>query len=207
MNLFEERLSHYLDDESIKRLQSTKIGIAGAGGLGSNCASHLVRCGIKNIKIVDFDIVNPSNLNRQFYFLDQIGMSKVDALKINLEKINPDLELKLIKKRITANNAVKIFNDCDVVVEAFDNPESKIMIIEKLSASKKLLITVSGVGGYGKNDEIKTKKIKPNFYIIGDFTSEVNEKNPPLSPRVNIAAAKQADIVIEYILNTDTEYE
>ena len=207
MNLFEEGLNRYFDDESIKKLQTAKIGIAGAGGLGSNCASNLVRCGIRNLKIADFDNVDSSNLNRQFFFIHQIGMKKTDALRLNLMKINPDLNIETLYTKITHNNVLEIFKECDIIVEAFDEAGSKIMLAEEFGSSGKLLITVSGIGGYGRSDEIRIKKIKPNFFIVGDFTTEVSKKNPPLSPRINIAAAKQADIVIEYILNTDKEYE
>ncbi|MBP5226911.1 MAG: ThiF family adenylyltransferase, partial [Kiritimatiellae bacterium] len=61
-------------------LDRARVGIAGAGGLGSNCAMHLVRAGLTRLVIADFDIVNESNLNRQFYFRDQLGQKKVTAL-------------------------------------------------------------------------------------------------------------------------------
>ena len=64
-----------------------RIGIAGAGGLGSNVAVNLVRTGVKKLKIVDFDVVDESNLNRQFYFMDQVGRPKVEALRENLLRI------------------------------------------------------------------------------------------------------------------------
>ncbi len=57
------------------------VGIAGAGGLGSNCAAHLVRVGFRKLKLVDFDVVETGNLDRQFYFADQVGMYKVEALR------------------------------------------------------------------------------------------------------------------------------
>ncbi|KYH29195.1 putative adenylyltransferase/sulfurtransferase MoeZ [Clostridium colicanis DSM 13634] len=111
MNNFEHGLVKYIDHERLEKLQKIKVGIAGAGGLGSNCAFNLVRSGFKKIKIVDFDVVEPSNLNRQFYFIDQIGMPKVEALKKNLERINPDLELEIFQLKINAENIIELFGD------------------------------------------------------------------------------------------------
>ena len=100
MNHLEERLARDLGLERLRKIQAIKVGIAGAGGLGSNCAFNLVRSGFKKLAIVDFDRVEPSNLNRQFYFADQIGLAKVAALKDNLLRINPDLELEIHQEKI-----------------------------------------------------------------------------------------------------------
>lgn len=97
------------------------VGIAGAGGLGSNCAMHLVRSGVRRLVIADFDRVAESNLNRQFFFADQIGCRKVEALGRNLRRIVPELELELHDSAVTAENAAGRFGRCDIVVEAFDS--------------------------------------------------------------------------------------
>ena len=207
MNEFEKGLSKYLDASTLNKIRSVKVGIAGAGGLGSNCALNLVRCGFTQFKIVDFDVVEPSNLNRQFYFSDQIGIPKVQALKMNLTRINPDLNLEMLQQKITGENALQIFEDCDVVVEAFDRVEYKTMIVEKFYSSGKLLVSASGLAGCGNSDAIKIRKIKPDFFLIGDMISEAGLELPPLSPRVNIAAAKEADAVLEYVLNRDRPAE
>jgi sulfur carrier protein ThiS adenylyltransferase len=68
------------DAEVRKRLIEFRIGIAGCGGLGSNCAVALSRVGIGRLILVDFDVVELSNLNRQYYFRDQIGLLKTEAL-------------------------------------------------------------------------------------------------------------------------------
>lgn len=201
MNDFEYGLEKYLGRARLEKLQKIKVGIAGAGGLGSNCAFNLVRSGFRKLKIVDFDIVEPANLNRQFYFIDQIGMPKVEALKKNLERINPDLELEIFQLKINAENIIELFGDCEVIVEAFDNVASKTLLAEKFHSSGKLVVCASGLGGWGNTDEIKIRKVHPKFYIVGDLMTEVNSDLPPISPRVNITAAKQADIVVDYIIN------
>lgn len=201
MNLFEKALENYIGTENLKKIQAVKIGIAGAGGLGSNCAFNLVRSGFVKFKIVDFDVVEPSNLNRQFYFMDQIGLPKVEALKANLLMINPAIKADIENRKVTSENAKNIFKDCDVVVEAFDKAEYKAMLVESYYSSGKLLVSASGLAGWGNSDTIRVRKIHSKFYMAGDFQSEVSHENPPLSPRVNIAAAKEADIIVEYILN------
>lgn len=201
MNDFEYGLEKYLGRERLEKLQKIKVGIAGAGGLGSNCAFNLVRSGFRKLKIVDFDIVEPANLNRQFYFIDQIGMPKVEALKENLERINPDLELEIFQLKINAGNIIELFGDCEVIIEAFDNVASKTLLAEKFHSSGKLVVCASGLGGWGNTDEIKIRKVHPKFYMVGDLMTEVNSDLPPISPRVNITAAKQADIVLDYIIN------
>ena len=85
----------YISDRERAIFEKAIVGIAGAGGLGSNCAMHLVRAGIKNLVIADYDSVSPSNLNRQFFFADQLGKQKVYALKENLLRIESRLNLAI----------------------------------------------------------------------------------------------------------------
>ena len=159
MNEFEKALAVYLGEAKLNKIQNVKVGIAGAGGLGSNCACNLVRSGFKKLTIVDFDVVEPSNLNRQFYFLDQIGMPKVEVLKNNLLRINPALELDMIQEQIAGKNADSFFSNCDVIVEAFDKVACKTMLVEKYYNSDKLLISATGLAGWGNSDAIVVKKI------------------------------------------------
>ena len=202
MNEFEKALSRYLTDEQLNRIRSMKVGIAGAGGLGSNCATALVRTGFRNIKIVDFDVVDHSNLNRQFYFLEQAGQAKVEALRDNLNLINPAVNIEIAQIRIEAENVGELFADCDVVVEAFDKAEYKKLIVETYINSSKLLVSASGLAGWGNSDRISVHRIKENFYIIGDLVTGIGPSVPPLAPCVFIAAAKQADVVLSYALGT-----
>lgn len=199
MNKFEEGLLKYLTEDELKKIESKTIGVAGLGGLGSNCLANLVRSGFNNFVIADFDKVEQSNLNRQFYFQDQIGNKKTDAIEKNLKKINP--ALKLIKHCIKIDdlNVTEIFKSCDIVVEAFDCAFSKAMIVEKLAKSKELIVLGSGLCGFGNSDEIKIHRIKDNLIVIGDLLSD-SSKNPPLSPKVNLTAAKQADEVLCFVL-------
>lgn len=201
MNSFEKALAAYIGEKRLRKIQSVTVGIGGAGGLGSNCAFNLVRSGFKSFVIADFDVIDYSNLNRQFYFYRQVGRKKVEVLRENLLNINPDLNIKAIGKKVTEENVEDIFRDCDIVVEAFDQVCYKRLMVESFMNSSKFLVAASGLAGWGNSDEIKIRKIKDNFYVVGDFATEVGPGKPPLSPRVNIAAAKQADIILEYVLN------
>lgn len=172
-----------------------KIGILGAGGIGSNVAVNLVRSGISNIKIADFDRIDLSNLNRQFYFHDQIGRSKVEALKENLERIAPDLKLEIIDAKIEKDNIKKYFDDCDILVEAFDKKKYKKLLIEEFYSSNKLIVSASGIADHDI-EGISTKKFKENIYIVGDFKKGI-EKYKTYSPKVMIVASIMANIVME----------
>ncbi|MGB2601505.1 MAG: sulfur carrier protein ThiS adenylyltransferase ThiF [Candidatus Omnitrophota bacterium] len=200
-NRFEENIHQQLGETGFRKVSSVKVGIAGAGGLGSNCACNLVRSGFKNLKIVDFDKIDHSNLNRQFYFLDQVGMDKVKALEENLRRINPDVNLEARVRKIERSNVRELFSDCDIVVEAFDRADYKSMIVEELLPLGKFIVSASGLAGYGSSDEIKVNRVKDNLVIVGDMKSDI-ETDPPISPRVNVAAAKQADVVLEHVLSS-----
>lgn len=199
---FNDVSSFYYTSSQLSRIQSVQIGIAGAGGLGSNCALALVRSGFVNFVIADFDKVSLSNLNRQQYFPDDIGKYKVECLEKLIRKINPSAKCLIYNDRITKENATDVFFKCQCIVEAFDNAESKAMLAEEFIASDRLLVSVSGLGGYGMTDRIITRKVRDNFYLVGDGVSEVGENNKPFAPCVMIAAAKQADVVLEWVLES-----
>lgn len=190
-----------LFNEIKEKLKVRTVGIAGCGGLGSNCAIALARTGTGKLIIADFDIVTESNLNRQYFFLDQVGMKKVDALKQNINRINPDVNVITYHTRLTAKNIIKIYNDCDVIVEAFDLAQMKEMIIETvlLNFPDKYIISGVGIAGWGKNNLMKTSRYD-NLFICGDNENEVTEEMPPLAPRVGIAACMQANQVLELLL-------
>jgi len=199
MESLRDDLIKKLGEEKLLIIEGSRIGIAGAGGLGSNCAHNLVRSGFKKFKIVDFDTITAANLDRQFYFLDQVGQKKVEALKINLCRINPELDIEIEAVKITENNIRKLFKDCHIVVECLDTAEGKGMLVNRLLPEGKFIVSASGLGGIGSSDEIKTHKLKENLVIIGDLRSDIKDR-PALSPRVSIAAAKEADVVLEYVL-------
>lgn len=184
-----------------KKVAPKLVGIAGAGGLGSNCAAALVRVGVCNLIVADFDTVSPGNLNRQFYFHDQVGEKKVKALKENLLRINSDLNLVALDLKVKEDNVVETFGHCDVIVEAFDKAEMKQMLIEAVLEKLPHIPVVTGLGmaGWGDTASLHVRK-DGNLYICGDEKSEISEDMPPLAPRVGIVASMQANIVLEILL-------
>ncbi|MEN6621625.1 MAG: sulfur carrier protein ThiS adenylyltransferase ThiF [Smithella sp.] len=195
---FYKSLEHKIGKKKLDKLRKIKIGIAGAGGLGSNCAVNLVRVGFERIKLVDFDVVEAANLDRQFYFVDQVGMYKVAALRQNLLRINPALQVEVKIIKIDQSMVKTLFEDCSIVAECLDGAENKSMLVCELLTLNKFVVAVSGLGGYGKSDNIKIHPVKNNLTLIGDLKSDITFQ-PALSPRVNIAAAKQADVILEYV--------
>jgi len=197
---FSQVSSNYYSQAQYEKIKSVRIGIAGAGGLGSNCTLALVRCGFEKFVIADFDTVTLSNLNRQQYIADDIDQPKVSCLLRTMKTINPSIDCKIYQERVTCSNVHQMFTDCKCVVEAFDNAESKAMFVGEMVCENKLIVSASGLGGYGSSDRIVTRKVHDNFYLIGDGVSEVDNTIKPYAPCVIIAAAKQADVVLQWVL-------
>jgi len=108
--------------EKVKR---ATVGIMGLGGLGSPVAVALARMGVGRLILADYDVVEPSNLNRQQYFIDQIGLKKTLALRENLTRINPYVRIELVDDRLTEENIPLYFKEVDVLAECFDDPVMK----------------------------------------------------------------------------------
>jgi len=192
-----------------KKIRKARIGIAGAGGLGSAVAVALARIGVGQLNIADFDVVEPSNLNRQQYFIDQIGQAKVEALRDNLLRINPGTTVTIFNKKVTPENISTIFSDVDILVEAFDRADQKAMLTNTFLSTfpDKYLVAASGVAGFDSSNTIKTIKITPHFYLCGDGVTAAKPGCGLMAPRVGIAAHHQANTVLRLILNLDEAAE
>lgn len=184
-----------------EKLKQSCVGIAGCGGLGSNVALSLARVGIGRLILVDFDVVVPSNLNRQQYFVEQVGQYKVEALKETLAKANPFIRVETHRVELNPANIPSILKDADVIVEAFDKAEMKVMIIETVMTRMpgRPLVVGSGMAGYGDNNAIQTLR-EGSLYICGDGVSEARPGRGLMAPRVGIAANHQANQVLEILL-------
>jgi sulfur carrier protein ThiS adenylyltransferase len=188
--------------EEIKSVLRTKtVGIAGCGGLGSNCAVALARVGIGSLVIADYDVIVEGNLNRQYYFYNQVGMLKVFALKQNINLVNPSVKVHAFDIRLCMSDTIEIFRNCDVIVEAFDKAEMKHMIIDAIHTHlpDKYLVMGIGMAGWGENDLIHCRQ-SGKLVICGDEINEIAEHNPPLAPRVGIVSNMQANVVMEILL-------
>ncbi len=196
-------VNQYLSPGERRKLNAVRVGIAGAGGLGSNCAMHLVRSGVTHLTVVDFDVVSESNLNRQFYFRDQVGMKKVEALKANLLRIDSGADVRAVDKKLDEKSLSEVFSDCDVVVEALDTVEAKAMLLSTLAQTGKNIVTASGMAGWGRSNEMRVHLMGATIVVVGDCESEVSESAAPHSPRVGIAAAMEANSVVALLLGEE----
>ena len=187
------------------RLKAACVGIAGVGGLGSAVVVALARIGVGHLILADFDVVEPSNLNRQQYFVDQLGMPKVEALVETLRRINPYLQLTSHCVVLDPGNLPLIFSPCSVLTEAFDRAEMKAMLVD--TAMERLpgvtVIAASGVAGYGSNNSIQTRRLNRRLYLVGDGSSEAAPGNGLMAPRVGIAACQQANQAVRLILGEE----
>jgi len=185
-----------------ERLRSASVGIAGAGGLGSTAAIALARSGIGRLVIADFDVVEPSNLNRQQYFIDQIGQAKVEALRENLLRINPYVEVAIFCGRLTPANVPDVFAEVDVLVEAFDAADQKAMLVESFLGARPgiPLVAASGMAGCGPANTVVTRRIGRNLYLVGDGETAARPGEGLMSPRVGVAAHHQANAVLQLLL-------
>ena len=189
-------------EQIYRHLSQFTVGIAGAGGLGSNCAVALARTGIGRLVIADFDRVSISNLNRQYYFTDQVGILKVDALKENLRRVNPSVIVETHAVKLDAGLIENLYAGCDIIVEAFDEAEMKEMIAETVldALPGKPLVMGSGMAGWGATAKLRERYLGRDLVVCGDESSEVSEDNPPLAPRVGIVASMQANAVLEILM-------
>ncbi|MFN4254108.1 MAG: molybdopterin-synthase adenylyltransferase MoeB [Saprospiraceae bacterium] len=112
-----------------QKLKAAKVLVVGAGGLGSPLLLYLAAAGVGTIGIVEFDVVDVSNLQRQVLFgKNDVGQSKAQAAKIRLESLNPRIEIRLHETRLTSENALGIIQDYDVVADGSDNFPTRYLV-------------------------------------------------------------------------------
>lgn len=184
-----------------EKLKKAKVLIAGLGGLGSNIAVALARVGIGEMRLIDFDVVEPSNLNRQSYEIGDLGKYKTEALREQLLRINPYNSYITSTMKIEKEDVVALCEGVDVVVEAFDNPQYKAMLVnEVLAGTEKPIVSASGMAGLYNPNTIRTKQIGKRLFLAGDGVNEAGAGEGLMAPRVIIAAGHQATTVCQILL-------
>lgn len=185
-----------------ERMSKVKMVVCGLGGLGSNIALALARMGIGELKLIDFDVIVPSNINRQQYYIDQIGMKKTDATLENLQRVNPYVKYDVQDVFITKDLIGGLFDGCDVIIEAFDGAETKAMFI--VEASKcypdALIVGASGVAGLSSHEKFRVVSAGKNVKLVGDFETAAQVGRGLMSTRVTIAAGIQANVAVRHVL-------
>lgn len=186
-------------------IKNSKVAIAGLGGLGSNIAIMLSRLGVGNLLLVDFDVVEPSNLNRQQYLIKDLGRYKTDAIKETISQINPFINVEIRTTKVSKDNVEELFKDYNIVCEAFDKADQKAMLINSLSFKlpDTKIVSASGLAGFESSNSIQTKKVMNNIYICGDLENEAKPFNGLMAPRVTICASHQANMVLRLLLGID----
>ena len=197
MDVLTQGLSRYLGREELAKLGAPTVGVAGCGGLGSNAAMMLARTGFRRFLLVDFDAVEASNLNRQQYFPDDIGMPKAEALAAHLRRLCPAIDAVALLERMTDQAADGMVARADFWLECFDAPESKRLVAERALLAGKRVFSASGMGGFG--GPAMRRRDVGLLTVVGDFASDIAD-HPPLAPRVTQAAAMMADAVVEWVL-------
>jgi len=185
-----------------EKIKDRAIGIMGLGGLGSVVAIALARIGVGSLLLADYDVVEPSNLNRQQYFVDQVGMQKTEAMRHNLARVNPYVKVETFADELTEANIALVFQRVDVLVECFDGPKMKATALR--TAVTELpgvgYVGASGLAGYDANDLITTRMVRRNVYVVGDGVAEARPGQGLMAPRVGIAAHHQANQVLRILL-------
>ena len=205
-----EEMQRTLEARHGKELQAKFTGgtvaICGLGGLGSNIAVALARAGVGRLILIDFDRVDISNLHRQQYQADQIGLYKTEALTENLKRMAPYVEIISHSIRITEDNFQRLLQDADIICEAFDDAEAKAVLVNGVleQLHTKYLIAASGMAGLGSANSIKTRRVMERFYLCGDGVSDVGDDIGLVAPRVMLCAAHQAQMVLRILSG---EYE
>ncbi len=187
------------------RLKTAVVGIAGLGGLGSTVAIALARTGVGRLILADFDVVEPSNLNRQQYFVSHIGRPKAEALHDLLGQINPCVHVDSHNVRLTGGNLPHLFREAQVLVEAFDGAEAKAMLVESFLGAypDRQVVAASGMAGHGPGNDVRAHRMGRGLVLVGDLSTGAAPGMGLMAPRVGIAACQQANAVLRILLGED----
>ncbi len=188
-----------------RRLREARVAVAGLGGLGSQVAIMLARCGVGTLHLIDCDVVETSNLNRQAYRICHLGRRKVDALAEELQTIQPYCRVHTTHIRMDERNAVDVLRDDTLIIEAFDDAAAKAMLVNTIltQTKGKVVIAASGMVGYGDSNAIRTERVNRRLYVCGDRTSDLADGLALMAPRVMICAGHQANLAVRLILEEE----
>ena len=202
--VLQEELVNRCGSVAVEKLQAARVAVVGLGGLGSNIAILLARMGISHLHLIDFDEVDVSNLHRQQYFVEQVGLRKTEALASTLRKINPYINLKLSCVKLDENNLAELLKDEVIICEAVDKGETKALLVNEVlgSFTDKVMVAASGMAGLGEGNLIQARRISKNLYLCGDGVSDCNDESL-YAARVALCAAQQAHLVQRIILGLE----
>ncbi len=185
-----------------ERVKKGRVAVVGLGGLGSHIAVMLARTGVGHLLLLDFDVVEPSNLNRQSYSVSHLGLPKTEAMQRQIHDINPYIEVSVRNTRITEENALELLAGWDVICEALDNPNAKAMLVNRVLTGLPdvKVVAASGMAGYGSSNSIQTIRKMNRLYVCGDSESEARMGMGLMAPRVEICAGHQANMALRLLM-------
>lgn len=158
------------------KLKAAKILIVGVGGLGSPIALYAVAAGIGNIVLVDDDVVSISNLQRQILYDEtELGSSKVNCAKRKLLKLNKDVNIEIYNECLTKENAFRIANKCDLIIDACDNAETRYLMNDLALGLNIPYLYASICEYYGQVSLFNTHKDASTYRCV--FPESNNSKN------------------------------
>ena len=200
----QQALHKGLTAEQSQRLQAAKVAIVGLGGLGSNVALWLARLGVGQLLLYDFDKVELSNLNRQYYFLEDVGQYKATALLGHLKAVNPYGNYHSRVVQLTEDNLAELLSEAHIVCEALDKPEAKALLVNGVLESfpDKYLVSASGLAGFASSASMQVRRVTPHFYLCGDGISDMLQL-PLCGARVGLCAAQEALTIARIILQME----
>ena len=187
------------------KFDAARVAVCGLGGLGSNVSIALARAGVGHLHLIDFDRVEPSNLNRQQYTAAQVGLPKAEALRANLAAVNPFCDVMAETVRVTSENLAALLTDDDIVCEAFDRAEAKAMLVSGVLEAfpEKSVVAASGMSGLASANAITTRRLSKRLYLCGDGTTDVDDGLGLYGARVLVCAAHQATMILRLIDGTE----
>ena len=193
--------------EKQEKLKNARVAVAGLGGLGSHVSIALARLGVGHLRLIDYDVVDITNIFRQCYLLRHIGQYKTDCLKTQIAENNPYIKVETVTKKITQENVMDLVGDSDIVCEALDRKESKAMLINEIMehCEDKIVVAGSGMAGTDSANRIVTRKITPRFYVCGDGVSALEDGLQLMAPRVALCAMHEANMIMRLLLGEPEE--
>ncbi|MCI8668141.1 MAG: sulfur carrier protein ThiS adenylyltransferase ThiF [Lachnospiraceae bacterium] len=193
--------------EKQDKLKNARVAVAGLGGLGSHVSIALARLGIGSLRLIDYDVVDITNIFRQSYYLQHIGQYKTDSMKAQIAEINPYIKVESITEKITQENVMELMGEADIICEALDRKESKAMLINEIMehSRNKIIVSGNGMAGMDSGNRILTRKVTDRFYVCGDGVSSLEDGLQLMAPRVALCAMHEANMVMRILLGETEE--
>jgi tRNA A37 threonylcarbamoyladenosine dehydratase len=185
------RLEILVGNDVINRIKSTKVAIFGVGGVGSICAEAMARSGVGNITIIDGDIVDITNMNRQIPALHStIGQKKAMVMAERLKDINPNANITYHDEMWSREKSFVDLQNFDYVIDAIDDFKNKIDLIQLCIQKEVKIISSMGAGG----------RLRGDMFEVSDISKTYND---PLAKKVRYELRKRGINKLRVVFSTE----